>query len=73
MTSIVGATYELMTQRMQQVQFVRVSSPVLERYSDASGEIEDFYDGTFCFCPRSLDMEHSFRCPFLSVQGARFL
>ena len=34
-------------------------------YSDASGEIEGFYDATFCFCPRSLDMEHSFRCPFL--------
>ena len=42
-------------------------------YSDASGEIEGFIDATFCFCPRSLDMEHSFRCPFLFAQGARFL
>ena len=40
----------------------------LRRYSDASGEIEGFYDGTFCFCPRSLDMEHSFRCLFLFAQ-----
>ena len=41
-------------------------------YSDASDEIEGFYDATFCFCPLSLDMEHSFRCPFLLHRGPGF-